>query len=171
MKGQPLDSSSANGAPVTRPAVDPAKPLSESEKERLAQLEAVVFRNFRAAYEFWAALREIDRKRLYRGTAPTFEKYTKVVFGIAKSQAYHYITAADVSDNLSAALGEDDAIPELTGVMPEPEESTRTDERLTDDDIAVQNNTSVIGLYIVTIAGIIIIVIITGIIISRRGKE
>jgi hypothetical protein len=77
------------------------KPLSERERRRLAELEGVVFANFRAAYDFWAALREIRDTKLYRETAPTFEKYTKQVFGVTKKQAYRCITAADVADNIT----------------------------------------------------------------------
>ena len=107
MGKQSLMRSTTNGGTGAMPPADPNMPMSEREKARLAELESVVFRNFRAAYEFWAALREISRKRLYRETAPTFEKYTKLVFGIAKTQAYGYIAAADVSDLLSDALGDE----------------------------------------------------------------
>jgi hypothetical protein len=76
------------------------KPLSERERRRLAELEGVVFANFRAAYDFWAALREIRDTKLYRETAPTFDKYVKQVFGVTKTHANRYIAAADVVDNL-----------------------------------------------------------------------
>lgn len=79
-----------------------AKPLSKREKDRLAELEEIIIRNFKAFHAVGCALREVRDSKLYRQTHTTFEAYHKEMWDIASSQAYRYIDAADVVDHLIA---------------------------------------------------------------------
>ena len=75
-------------------------PLSVREKKRLAELEDVVTRNFKAFYDVGCALREIQQSMLYRETHHTFSDYAKDLWDMARRTAYQYIEAVDVVDRL-----------------------------------------------------------------------
>lgn len=80
---------------------DEIKPLSVREEKRLEQLEDVVIKGFKARIEQGLALEEIQRLELWRGKAPTFEKYCKDLFDLAKASVYRFINAAKVIENVS----------------------------------------------------------------------
>ena len=75
-------------------------PMSVREKKRLAELEDVVTRNFKAFYEVGCALREINTSMLYRSTHSTFAGYAKDLWDIQRAHAYRMIDAADIVDRL-----------------------------------------------------------------------
>jgi len=75
-------------------------PMSVREKKRLAELEDVVTKNFKAFYEVGCALREIHSSMLYRETHRTFADYAKDLWDMARRTAYQYIEAADIVDRL-----------------------------------------------------------------------
>jgi hypothetical protein len=79
---------------------DFVKPLSATESKRRAELEGLITRNFKAFYDVGCALRETQQRRLYRETHRTFSDYCKKLWDIARSRAFQYIDAADVTDNI-----------------------------------------------------------------------
>ncbi len=72
-------------------------PLTAEERERFVTLERQVEDSFLVAAR---ALREINERRLYRESYPTFEDYVRDRFDFTKRLAYYYIDAAKVADNL-----------------------------------------------------------------------
>jgi len=66
---------------------------------------------------------------------------------------------------------EDEPLPELTGVMPEPEEPAVTEEPTPEGDINPENNSSLFAVYGGTLIAVILIVGIAGFIISRRRRK
>jgi hypothetical protein len=68
--------------------------LVVAEKERLAQLEAVVERGLTTFVEVGEALMEIRSARLYRETHSTFEVYCRERFGFSDSRGRQLIAAA-----------------------------------------------------------------------------
>ncbi|WP_419657732.1 hypothetical protein Dvar_68540 [Desulfosarcina variabilis str. Montpellier] len=75
-------------------------PMSVREKKRLAELEDVVTRNFKAFYEVGSALREISESLLYRETHSNFADYVKDLWDMARARAYQMIDAANIVDRL-----------------------------------------------------------------------
>jgi hypothetical protein len=66
---------------------------------------------------------------------------------------------------------EDTTLPELTGVMPEPDAIADIAESTSENDNIIENNSSLFTIYIVSLFGLILIVGILGFIISRRRSE
>ena len=75
-------------------------PMSVREKKRLAELEDVVTRNFKAFYEVGSALREIQESMLYRESHTTFADYAKDLWDMQRAHAYRMIDAANIVDRL-----------------------------------------------------------------------
>jgi len=75
-------------------------PMSVREKKRLAELEDVVTRNFKAFYEVGSALREIHDNLLYRETHKSFSEYAKELWDIQYAHVKRLIKAVDVVDRL-----------------------------------------------------------------------
>ena len=76
------------------------KPLSKTEQKRRAELEGIISRNIGAYVAVGCALREIQKKRLYRITHKTFSLYCKELWEFTRQRALQYIDAANVVDNL-----------------------------------------------------------------------
>ena len=66
---------------------------------------------------------------------------------------------------------EDTPLPELTGVMPEPDEAAGTGDTSPEVDINPEDNSSLFTIYAVSLSGVILIVGILGFVISRRRGE
>lgn len=66
------------------------EPLSRDERSRLMYLEAQIDD---AKFAIMEALQEINEKRLYRETHPSFEDYVKDRFAFTPRHAYHFIEA------------------------------------------------------------------------------
>jgi hypothetical protein len=66
---------------------------------------------------------------------------------------------------------EDTPLPELTGVMPEPDEAAGTEDTSPEVDITPEDNSSLFTIYAVSLSGVILIAGILGFIISRRRSE
>ncbi len=81
-------------------------PVSVKDQNRLAELEVIVTKNFKAFYEVGCALREIREKRYYRQAHNTFEDYCREMWDILERSANFQIKAANVVDNLQLKLGE-----------------------------------------------------------------
>ncbi len=104
------DSSGENGVVVAAavdaellpdsPQREEETPLSAEERERFVTLERQVEESFLTAAR---ALREINERRLYRESYPTFEDYIRDRFDFTKRLAYYYIDAANIADNLSGS--------------------------------------------------------------------
>jgi hypothetical protein len=80
------------------PQSEEEMPLTAEERERFVTLERQVEESFLTAAR---ALREINERRLYRESYPTFEDYIRDRFDFTKRLAYYYIDAANIADNLS----------------------------------------------------------------------
>lgn len=80
---------------------EPVKPLSVAEQKRKEQLEGVVVANFQSFVTVGKALAEIRDRKLYRENYPTFERYCKELFDVARGTAYRHIAAAEVVENVS----------------------------------------------------------------------
>lgn len=74
--------------------------MTNTETERLSELEEVITKNFQGFYEVGCALAEISASKLYRLTHNTFEDYCRERFEVARRTAYQYIEAKDVMDNV-----------------------------------------------------------------------
>jgi hypothetical protein len=75
--------------------------LTEQERARLAELEAIIASGLQTAFQVWFALKEINEKRLYKETHARFEDYVRERFGIERAHAYRQIEAARVVEALS----------------------------------------------------------------------
>jgi len=87
-----------SGAPLIH--VLSGRELTVNEQLRLAELQNIIHRNFKAFYVVGCALAEIRDKKLYRETHKTFEVYCRERFEIARTTAYQYIETSTVMDNL-----------------------------------------------------------------------
>lgn len=67
-----------------------------AERQRLAELEAVVERGLQTFAEVGAALSEIRNARLYQVEYPTFEEYCRERWGMDRTYAQRHIEAARV---------------------------------------------------------------------------
>jgi hypothetical protein len=85
--------------------------LTFSEETTLAELEAIVQRNRWAFVQTGNALAEIRFRRLYRATHATFESYCAERWGFKRQTAYDYLKAAEVVENVRAAV---QRLPSLT---------------------------------------------------------
>ncbi|MBW2642807.1 MAG: hypothetical protein JRC89_05405 [Deltaproteobacteria bacterium] len=86
------------GAPLT--IALSGRELTVTEQLRLAELQNIIHRNFKAFYVVGCALTEIRDGRLYRQTHDTFEAFCRERFEIARTTAYQYIETSTVMDNL-----------------------------------------------------------------------
>ncbi|MFC1495250.1 hypothetical protein ACFL6W_08220 [Thermodesulfobacteriota bacterium] len=66
---------------------------------------------------------------------------------------------------------EDESMPELTGVMPEPEEPAGEVEPPVEKNIEAENNSSLLTIYGATLIAVILVVAVLGFIINRRRRE
>ena len=79
-------------------------PVSVREQERLAELEIVITKNFKAFYEVGCALCEIRENRYYRKEFDSFEDYCREMWDMMLRSANYHIKAAKVVDNLHQTL-------------------------------------------------------------------
>lgn len=91
---------SKQNAPATLMTVLSDRKLTVNEQLRLAELQSIIYRNFKAFYTVGCALLEIRDRRLYRETHDTFEAFCRERFEIARRTAYQYIKTSTVMDNL-----------------------------------------------------------------------
>jgi DNA modification methylase len=91
--------------PDPRPSaeLEPVGELTAPERERLAELEAVVERGLDTFVEVGRALLEIRDARLYRETHATFEAYLRQRWGMSRQRGYQLIDAARVSTVVDTA--------------------------------------------------------------------
>ena len=66
---------------------------------------------------------------------------------------------------------EDEPLPELTGVMPEPDEITEAEDLSFESDVSPDNDPGLFTVFGVSLFGVILIVAISGFIIGRRRRE
>jgi hypothetical protein len=78
--------------------------LTQSEAERLAELESAIERGKMTFIEVGNALAEIRNRRLYRRDWPTFEAYCVFHWGWSRQRSYQLIEAAAVVKLLPDAM-------------------------------------------------------------------
>lgn len=78
--------------------------LTNSEKERLSELEETVERGLETFVEVGRALMEIRDQRLYRADYDTFEAYCRERWGHQVDWAYKQIRASRVVENVSHGI-------------------------------------------------------------------
>jgi hypothetical protein len=78
--------------------------LSLAEMHRLEKLEERIRNGMDTVMEVAEALVEINTKRLYRATHPTFEAYCRERWDINRSRSYQLMEAARVKEALPAQL-------------------------------------------------------------------
>jgi hypothetical protein len=66
---------------------------------------------------------------------------------------------------------EDTLLPELTGVMPEPDETAGTEDSSSEGDVSPDNNPGLFTIYGITLLAFIVVVGVLGFIISRRRRD
>lgn len=78
------------------------KPLSVADGSRLQELEQTIRDNMQGFVAVGKALAEIREKELsWKAYGLTFEEYARNIFDISRPQAYRYIGAAEVMENVS----------------------------------------------------------------------
>jgi hypothetical protein len=80
-----------------------ASELTAPERQRLAELEAVIERGLDTFAEVGRALLEIRDARLYRETHATFEAYLRERWGMSRQRGYQLMDAARVSTIVDTA--------------------------------------------------------------------
>ena len=95
------NNAAASNVATTTTSTQEAVPLTSEESSALAQCEATITTGFRVFYRVGSALAEISRRKLYRRTHRTFEKYVEERFGMARAHANRMIASASVAENLS----------------------------------------------------------------------
>lgn len=75
--------------------------LTKSEKERLWYCEEIISKGIKTFIEVGKALSEIRDSKLYKDTHQTFQEYCRDKWDMSRKQAYDYIAAKEVIDNLS----------------------------------------------------------------------
>src|SRR5260221_416142 len=81
-------------------------------KRTITELEAVIESGIQTFLEVGVALKEISQERLYREQGfATFEEYCKQPWGWERRQAYNYIAAAEVVENVHSTA---QSMPSLT---------------------------------------------------------
>ena len=79
-------------------------PLPESMRySRLAELEGVISSSLEQWLKCGFALLEINQNKLYTTTHKTFEEYCLERWGLRRTNAWHYMTAASAKQKLDAA--------------------------------------------------------------------
>jgi hypothetical protein len=76
-------------------------PLTDIEKKRLADCEAVIERNIVGFREIGAALREIKDAKLYRKDYKTFAEYCQERWNLGYRRAHQFIEASGIAENLN----------------------------------------------------------------------
>jgi hypothetical protein len=95
---------------VSNLAVAGEKDLAGFERERLAELEAVIDRGAQSFVDVGMALLEIRDTRLYRDEHRTFEDYCNSRWGFGRDYGYKLIRSASVAATLLAAPNVDHGI-------------------------------------------------------------
>lgn len=96
---KPAELLAAKGRPA--PAALPAPEATNREAyEELHRLEKGVAAHRLSWVVAGAALREIQRRELYRVRSANFEEYLRERWGLKRRQAYDLVTAAAVADNV-----------------------------------------------------------------------
>ena len=90
-----------NQVPVEVLSDDDQSMMSAAEMDRLKELENTIKDNLAAFFKVGLALCEIRDSKLYRRSHPTFEKYCRDEFFIARGTAYQYIESAMTMKNLT----------------------------------------------------------------------
>jgi hypothetical protein len=83
-----------------------APQLTDTERNRLADLEATISTGLQTFVEVGSALAEVRDSRLYRVDWDTFENYCDARWGLERSAAYRYIDAAVVVSAIADAGAE-----------------------------------------------------------------
>jgi hypothetical protein len=84
-----------------------AEALTVVEKEKLAELEAIIERDLKAFYEVGLSLMKIRDDKLYKETFPNFQAYCKKKWGMDRARAYQLIAATEVQENLYKIFDKD----------------------------------------------------------------
>uniref|UniRef100_A0A6M3KPY0 Uncharacterized protein n=1 Tax=viral metagenome TaxID=1070528 RepID=A0A6M3KPY0_9ZZZZ len=79
-------------------------PLSGDEKHLLQELEEIIERNMKGAFEWGTALMEIRGKKLYRSTHMRFEDYVRDRWDIGRRYANMLIEATQVVERLGTIV-------------------------------------------------------------------
>lgn len=74
--------------------------MTDTETDRLTELEEIITKNFHGFYAVGCALAEISASKLYRLTHNTFEDYCRERFEVARQTAYQYMEAKKAVDNV-----------------------------------------------------------------------
>jgi phage host-nuclease inhibitor protein Gam len=101
-------------------------PINENEKKRFQECEIVIKTGINTFIEVGKALLEIRDNKYYRENYDTFEDYCQEKWQIGKAYAYRYISAFEITNNLSP-MG--DILP-----LPENERQIRALSTLSPDD-------------------------------------
>lgn len=80
------------------------EPLPEIEQAERERCEQIIVSRMQGVFEFCAALRVMDQKRLYRSTHFSFEEYMSDVFDLSRQRGYQYIRFAEVVENVNNCL-------------------------------------------------------------------
>lgn len=82
-------------------AITTAASTNAVTTSRISELESVIERGIPAFLEVGAALQEISEQRLYREQGfKTFKEYCEKRWGWKRNNAYYYIQAAEVAENV-----------------------------------------------------------------------
>jgi hypothetical protein len=76
-------------------------PLDDQERDDLQRLESLVDRNFESWLRICDAIREINERRLYRESHPSFAEYMRDRFNFHKAHAYRLIQASRTVEELA----------------------------------------------------------------------
>lgn len=74
--------------------------LTQSDLNRLAELEGIIEKNMKGWLAVGRALLEIRDKHLYSTTHKSFETYVKSRFDVARATAYQYLDGTVVIENI-----------------------------------------------------------------------
>lgn len=85
---------------ATAVEIDVDAPLSAQEQADLKEHEETLRTGFAKMEEMAVALRQIQKRKLYRGKFRTFEAYIRTEWKMAVSRAYQLCTFGEVSENL-----------------------------------------------------------------------
>jgi len=94
-----------------------ARPLSDAERARKKELDAIISRGLKTFIEVGNALLEYRESRLYRESYPTFEAWVQAKHGITRQHAGRLIAAATVANNIAGEMEPIGYIPESESVL------------------------------------------------------
>tara|TARA_R110002073_G_scaffold177188_9_gene335141 strand:+ start:4058 stop:4912 length:855 start_codon:yes stop_codon:yes gene_type:complete len=102
--------------------------ITQGEAERLKKLERIVDKGKRTFIEVGNALKELRDGKLYRQTHRTFESYCEERFGFKRQQAYRFIEASEVVENVShgGQISSERAAREVAKAPPEKQQEVVT---------------------------------------------